>query len=159
MLAFSIAFVSTGRSCTIVWLFFPKVRLEGISSSRLLLSAVSSGFAVLLVSMSTVSPIIPSIEPDSTSLTVSVMDDEGLLTSVCWLDITVFGVVRLGWEFGVVRLGWEFGVVRLGWEFGVVRLGWEFGVVRLGWEFGVVRLGWEFGVVRLGWEFGVVRLG
>ena len=34
------------------------------------------------------------------------MDDEGLVTPDCRLDITVFGVVRLGWVFGVVRLGW-----------------------------------------------------
>ena len=60
----------------IVWLFFPKVRLEGISFSRLLLSVVTSEFPLLLFNMSTVSPIIPSIEPDNTSLTVSVMDDE-----------------------------------------------------------------------------------
>jgi hypothetical protein len=42
------------------------------------------------------------------------MDDEGLVTSACWFDITVFGVVRLGGVFGVVRLGGVFGVVRLG---------------------------------------------
>jgi hypothetical protein len=72
--------------------------------------------------MSTVSPIIPSIEPDNTSLTVSVMDDEVVVSCVCWLDITVFGVVMLGWVFGVVMLGWVFGVVMLGWVFGVVML-------------------------------------
>jgi hypothetical protein len=60
------------------------------------------------------------------------MDDEGLVTSACWFDITVFGVVRLGGVFGVVRLGGVFGVVRLGGVFGVVRLGRVFGVVRLG---------------------------
>ena len=42
--------------------------------------------------MSTVYPIIPSIEPDKTSLTVSVMDDDGGLVAVCW----IFGVVKFG---------------------------------------------------------------
>jgi hypothetical protein len=82
--------------------------------------------------MPTVSPIIPSIEPDKTSLTVSVMDDEGGLATVCSSVNSSLVVVKFGWIFGVVKFGWIFGVVKFGWIFGVVKFGWIFGVVKFG---------------------------
>jgi len=57
---------------------------------------------VSLVSIFTVSPIIPSIEPDKTSFTASVIDDEAS------------GELRVGRVFGDVTLSSVFGDVTLG---------------------------------------------
>jgi len=56
---------------------------------------------VSLVSIFTVSPIIPSIEPDKTSFTASVIDDEAS------------GELRVGRVFGDVTLSSVFGDVTL----------------------------------------------
>jgi len=90
-------------------LFLSKVRLEGNSFSKLLFIESLPMLAVSLVSIFTVSPIIPSIEPDKTSFTASVIDDEasGELRVRC-----VFGDVTLSSVFGDVTFS-VFGDVTL----------------------------------------------
>jgi len=66
---------------------------------------------VSLVSIFTVFPIIPSIEPDKTSFTASVIDDEAS------------GELRVGRVFGDVTLSSVFGDVTLSSVFGDVTLG------------------------------------
>ncbi|MDW0261513.1 MAG: hypothetical protein QN823_00770 [Nitrososphaeraceae archaeon] len=70
--------------------------------------------------MSTVSPIIPSIDPDRTSFRVSVIEDE------------VFGVSTVGGPLGVGKFGCRLGAVRFGCRLGAVRFGCRLGAVRFG---------------------------
>jgi len=88
-----------------------RVRLEGNSLSRLLVDASSPTLAVSLFSMSTVSPIIPSIDPDRTSFTASLIEDE------------VFGISTVGDPLGVVKFGCILGAVKFGCILGVVMFG------------------------------------
>jgi len=74
---------------------------------------------VSLVSIFTVSPIIPSIEPDKTSFTASVIDDEAS------------GELKVGRVFGDVTLSSVFGDVTLSSVFGDVTLSSVFGDVTL----------------------------
>ena len=92
-------------------MFLSRVRLEGNSFSRLLVGESSPTLAVSLLSMSTVSPIIPSIDPDRTSFRVSVIEDE------------VFGVSTVGGALGVVKFGCRLGVVKFGCRLGAVKFG------------------------------------
>jgi hypothetical protein len=94
-------FGSIGSFCVILLLFLSKVRLEGNSFSKLLCIESLLMLAVSLVSIFTVSPIIPSIEPDKTSFTASVIDDEAS------------GELRVGRVFGDVTLSSVFGDVTL----------------------------------------------
>jgi hypothetical protein len=121
-------FGSIGSFCVILLLFLSKVRLEGNSFSKLLFIESLLMLAVSLVSIFTVSPIIPSIEPDKTSFTASVIDDEAS------------GELRVGCVFGDVTLSSVFGDVTLSSVFGDVTLSSVFGDVTLSSVFGDVTL-------------------
>ena len=80
--------------------------------------------------MSTVSPIIPSIDPDRTSFRVSVIEDE------------VFGVSTVGGPLGVVKFGCSrLGAVKFGCRLGAVKFGCRLGAVKFGCRLGAVKFG------------------
>ena len=88
-----------------------RVRLEGNSFSRLLVDESSPTLAVSLLSMSTVSPIIPSIDPDRTSFRVSDIEEE------------VFGISTVGDPLGVVKFDCILGAVKFDCILGAVKFG------------------------------------
>jgi hypothetical protein len=114
------------------------VRLEGNSLSKLLVDASSPTLAVSLFSMSTVSPIIPSIDPDRTSFTASLIEDE------------VFGISTVGDPLGVVRFGCILGALRFGCILGALRFGCILGALRFGCILGALRFGCILGALRFG---------
>jgi hypothetical protein len=78
--------------------------------------------------MLTVSPIIPSIEPDRTSFTVSVIDDE------------VLGLFTVGDRLAVLKFGCTLGAVKFGCTLGAVKFGCTLGAVK----FVAVMFDWAF---------------
>jgi len=68
--------------------------------------------------MSTVSPIIPSIDPDRTSFRVSDIEEE------------VFGISTVGDPLGVVKFGCILGAVKFGCILGAVKFGCILGAVK-----------------------------
>ncbi|HSA73129.1 MAG TPA: hypothetical protein VLD84_04165 [Nitrososphaeraceae archaeon] len=87
--------------------------------------------------MSTVSPIIPSIDPDRTSFTVSVIEDD------------VFGLSTGGGPLMVVKFGCRLGAVKFGCRLGAVK----FDAVKFGCRLGAVK----FDAVKFGCRLGAVK--
>src|SRR6188474_2721129 len=138
LVVFSSILVCRGVSCTALSLFLSRVRLEGNSFSRLLVGESSATLAVSLLSMSTVSPIIPSIDPDRTSFRVSV------------IEVEVFGVSTVGGPLGVGKFDCRLGVGKFDCRLGAVKFDCRLGAVKFDCRLGVGKFDCRLGAVKFG---------